>query len=99
MEEVKRVLSEIKRISSAEDMIVYALKREGTSDRVRGVNVCVIADTTDKTALEREIYLEIESDLAFYVMIYTPDEWENLLLDPQSYASRIAEKGREYGKA
>lgn len=99
MEELRAVLEEIRNISEAENLIVYGLKREGASDRVRGVSVCVIADTDDKTTLESRLYLEIESDIAFNVLIYTPAEWERLLLDPQSYASRIAEKGKEYGEA
>ena len=99
MDELKAVLEKIKSISNAENLIIYGLKREGLGDRVCGVSVCVIADTTDKTALESRLYLEIESDIAFGVLIYTPSEWERLLCDPQSYASRIAEKGREYGEA
>lgn len=99
MDELKAVLDEIRSISNAENLIVYGLKREGASERVRGVSVCVIADTDDKTALESRLYLEIESDIAFGVLIYTPSEWERLLSDPQSYASRIAEKGRAYGEA
>lgn len=99
MEELRSVLGEIRRISGAEKLVVYGMKREGAGERVRDVNVCVIADTADKAALERRLYLEIESDLAFDVIIYTPAEWEALTRDPQSYASRIAEKGREYGEA
>lgn len=80
-------------------MIVYGLKREGAGDRVRDVNVCVVCECEDKRMLERRLYLDIESEISFDVILYTPDEWAALLDDPQSYASRIAEKGREYGEA
>ncbi len=99
MEELHRLLSEIVRLSGAEKLIVYGLKREGAGDRVRDVDVCVIADCEDKRLLERRLYLELESDISFDVILYTPEEWERLSADPQSYASRIAAKGREYGQA
>ena len=99
MDELKEVLAEVRRISRAERLIVYGLKREGAGERIRGVKVCVVADTRDKDALERELYLGIDGDVALDVLVYTPSEWETLLRDPQSYASRIAEKGREYVEA
>lgn len=99
MDELKEVLAEVRRISRAERLIVYGLKREGAGERICGVKVCVVADTRDKDALERELYLGIDGDVALDVLVYTPSEWETLLRDPQSYASRIAEKGREYVEA
>lgn len=99
MDELRALLDEIGRISQPERLIVYGLKREGAGERVRDVNVCVVCDCEDKRMLERKLYLGIESEISFDVIIYTPDEWAALLRDPQSYASRIAEKGREYGEA
>lgn len=99
MDELRQLLDEIGRISQPEHLIVYGLKREGAGDRVRDVNVCVVCDCEDKRMLERRLYLDIESEISFDVILYTPDEWTALLDDPQSYASRIAEKGREYGEA
>ena len=97
MNELSGILAEIRRISNAERLVVYGVKREG--ERVRDVDVCVIADTADKDALAHRLYLEIDSDISFDVLIYTPQEWSALLADPQSYASRIAEKGQAYGEA
>lgn len=97
MNELSTVLAEIRRIANAERLVVYGVKHEG--EHVRDVDVCVIADTDDKDALAHRLYIEIDSDIAFDVLIYTPQEWSMLLADPQSYASRIAEKGRAYGEA
>ncbi len=99
MDELRALLSGIGRLSGAEKLIVYGMKREGAGDRVRDVDVCVVADCEDKRSLERRIYLELESEISFDVIIYTPEEWAALTADPQSYASRILAKGKVYGEA
>lgn len=97
MNELGIVLGEIRRIAGAERLVVYSVKQEG--GRVSGASICVVAATDDKDTLAHRLYLEIDSDISFDVLIYTPEEWSALLADPQSYASRIAEKGQAYGEA
>ncbi|MCL2084486.1 MAG: hypothetical protein FWH06_04415, partial [Oscillospiraceae bacterium] len=55
--------------------------------------LCVVADADDKESVEHMIYLDAECDISYNLLLYTPDEWAELTLDPQSYASRIVQKG------
>ncbi len=98
MNEFEKLLSELQRRSAAEKLIVYGIKRVGAGERVREVSVCIVADCADKQALLNSLYLDIESEIAFDLLVYTPSEWAELSADPQSYASRIAEKGQIYGE-
>jgi hypothetical protein len=55
--------------------------------------LCIIAEAEDKSAAERRIYLEIDCDIPFDILLYTPDEWETLTAIPTSFASKIRATG------
>lgn len=93
MEELERIENEILRLCRPQKMILFGQKKFVSTDRVRDVDICLVMDTRDKLAAEKKIYLGIDSDISFDLVIYTPAEWEEMLREPQSFASRILEKG------
>lgn len=93
MDELIRIREEITAICRPEKIILFGEKKVVSTGKTGEAKFCIVADATDKEALEKKLYLEIESDISFDIIVYTPAEWENLLEDPQSYASRIREKG------
>lgn len=74
-------------------IIMFGQKMDYANDEIRDISLCVIVDTDDKEELENTIFLNVDYDMSFNLLIYTPEEWSRLIPDPQSYAHRITEKG------
>jgi hypothetical protein len=55
--------------------------------------LCIIAEVEEKSAAEHRIYLEIDCDIPFDILLYTPAEWETLTAIPTSFASKICATG------
>lgn len=86
--EVASVVDEIVRLLRPDRVYLYNQKFSVTGDTT-SFKVCVIADLADKDAAEREIYLGIDSDVPFDVILYTPKEWSQLCRNPDSFARKI----------
>lgn len=92
LDSIRRVASEIEEGVHPEHIILFNQKT-GVAGRLLSFKLCVVVDTDDKTAVEKRIYLGIESDTPFDVVIYTPAEWNELVNTPHSFASVINETG------
>ena len=68
-------------------------RRVGLQNNTTSFKLCAILETPDKACTEHEIYMNIDSTIPFDVLVYTPAEWEGLLADNTSFASRIKENG------
>jgi hypothetical protein len=68
-------------------------KRENHKGQVTAFKLCVIAEIDDKPAAERAIYLGIDSEVPFDILLYTPPEWEELTRRDASFAGKIIEMG------
>jgi hypothetical protein len=55
--------------------------------------LCIVLETADKHAAETELYMQIDCDVPFDLLMYTPREWEALLAQPGSFAGRIRRTG------
>lgn len=77
---------------SPEKIILFNRKQNVSGD-TRSFKLCVIKETQDKEDMERRVYLEIECEVPFDVLIYTPEEWAALSAEPESFAHRILAKG------
>lgn len=51
--------------------------------------LCVVGDFKDKEAAEKEMYLEIDSEIPFDLVLYTQKEWNQLLEVKTSFARKI----------
>lgn len=76
-----------------EKVILHGAKRGLTSGRLKTANLCIVVPDCDKKALLRRLYLELPLDFQVNINLYTHDEWAELIDDPDSYVSWIAEKG------
>lgn len=91
-ENVKTVCDRIIRDFSPHNLFLFSLKRS-PSGEAKSFKVCVVLDTKDKAAAEKRIYLDIDSEIPFDVLVYTPDEWSALLREEHSFVRRITEEG------
>ena len=69
-------------------------QRIGACGQTSGFKLCVILSTQDKAKVERDIYLHIDCEIPFDVIIYTPEEWEALASRPDSFACKIKQTGK-----
>ena len=93
MDAAMEISREICALCNLEKIIVFGQKSSMNSDAIRDVSLCLIADTDDKETLENTIYMSVDHDVSFNLLIYTPEEWNSLTLDIQSYAFRVVKKG------
>ena len=89
---VQRLAAEIRALCSPEKIYLYHAKFD-LNQQVTSFKICVVAETGDKAALERRIYLELDCDIPYDLSLYTPEEWEACMKNPHSFAVTIREKG------
>lgn len=89
---VKRLSEEIRALCSPEKIYLYHAKFD-LRQEMTSFKICLVVDTEDKSALERRIYLELDCDLPYDLVLYTPEEWEACMQNPYSFAGTIREKG------
>jgi hypothetical protein len=77
----------------APDQIYLYNQRINSKNEVSSFKLCVVADVADKFAAEHDIYLEIDSDIPFDVLIYTTQEWEELTRISTTFAYKISQTG------
>jgi len=72
--------------------------RVGASGESTAFKLCVVAPMEDKQEVEQYAYLEIDSEIPFDLLLYTPEEWQHLTYRDSSFAHRIQQTGTKlYG--
>lgn len=93
-DEIKSVAQQIKKMTDVKKIMLFHTKNN-VHGNLSGFKMCVITDTADKVMLELKIYREIESDIPFDVVIYTPHEWECLSAENGTFAHKVEKTGCE----
>ncbi len=91
--EIEAILEGILTHCAPKSVILYGEKRSLSSGCIKALDFCVILPEVDKPALLHELYLSIDAEVPFNVLLYTCEEWEELTRDFSSYASAICKKG------
>lgn len=73
--------------------IILFNKKVSTDGALSSFKLCVILDTDDVLATEQKIYLALDFDLPYDILVYTPAEWDKYSTDPDSFASHVNQKG------
>jgi predicted nucleotidyltransferase len=89
---IKTVCDSIVDMLDPLEIILFSVKR-GSDGREKSFKLCVVVDTADKLEAEKRIYLGVDSDVPFDVLVYTPEEWDELTAQSNSFARRISEEG------
>ena len=91
--EIAFICDEIKRLFVIEKLIVFGVKRREIDNGVTDLDICVVCEHDDKNVWLKKAYLEIDSDIPFDIFLYTPSQWEEMIKQSESFASRILRKG------
>lgn len=86
--EVALVVDGIVRLLNPRQIYLYN-QRFSVAGATTAFKLCVVADMADKASAERDIYLDIDSEVPFDVILYTPAEWKRLCDSPDSFARKI----------
>ena len=74
---------------------IYVFNQKSSpSGEVTAVKLCVIVPGGDPRETESRLYVQLESDLPFDLLVYTQEEWHRLLQTRLSFARHIRETGR-----
>lgn len=74
--------------------IVLFNKKHDLFDNLTSFKLCVVVpDDIDTNELECTLYLELECENPFDVLLYKESEWHNLIVDETSFAGKILKTG------
>lgn len=90
--EISHVAGQIVQMVQPQRIYLYKQRTSASGDTT-GFKLCVVGSFESKAAAERDIYLNIDCDVPYDVILYTADEWERLCGRTYSFASRIARMG------
>jgi len=74
-------------------IMLFGEKKNVSSPALKSADFLIVIENGDKTSLMRRIYLNVDSEIPFNLLIHTKAEWDELVLDPYSFASQIQKKG------
>lgn len=91
--QIKHILSHILEHCDPCTVILYGEKHALATGEIKSLDFCIILPEVDKPSLTHKLYLAIESDIPFQVLLYSCREWQTLIQDATSYATAIRKKG------
>lgn len=75
------------------EKIILFNQKQGLNGRISAFKLCVIADGNRPGVVEGMIYLAVDCDIPYDVLVYPPAEWEMLSAAADSFAGRINRNG------
>ncbi|MFQ8599345.1 MAG: hypothetical protein ACLSAP_01260 [Oscillospiraceae bacterium] len=94
---IQEIIGQIVRIVPVQAIYLFS-RKVNLQGETSSFKLCVISDGESKNGVERSIYLGVDCDLPFDVVVYTPAEWERHLQNPHSFAAQVLMKGQKlYG--
>lgn len=70
-------------------VILFGSQAKGTARKNSDIDLCVIKNTDNKRELLTDMYLNIDSNKPFDIILYTEEEWEQCIKDSASFARLI----------
>ena len=83
---------EIVRLLKPECIILFSRKQD-TQGGLTAVKLCVVISGGDARKAEQQLYMQLDAEMPFDILVYTKEEWERLLATPLSFAGRIRQMG------
>lgn len=87
-----RLRDEIIRLASPNRILLFSHKQYPDGG-LSAVKLCVVIGEGDPLAVERELYVHIDADLPYDLLVYGQADWDRLLHSQNSFARRIQQTG------
>lgn len=91
---IDSVCTRVHALLHPEKIIVFNVKTSGAV--VTSFKICVVCACCDPRQAEHDIYMHVDCDVPFDALVYTAPQWNALLSQPTSFASRINAMGDVY---
>ena len=75
------------------EIILFGSVAKGIFRDDSDIDLCIIINTINKRELLTNMYVDIESNIPFDLVLYTIDEWNNCINDTSSFAYSIIKTG------
>lgn len=75
------------------EIILFGSLAKGTFRNTSDIDLCIIKDTSNKRELSTKMYIEIDSEIPFDLILYTFEEWNYCKDDKSSFAYSIINTG------
>lgn len=89
---IKTVVDQIVYNFSPQKIILFSSKQDLVGETI-SFKLCVILDSEDKFSVERDIYINTDSEIPFDIVVYTQKEYANLINNETSFANKINNMG------
>jgi len=76
-----------------EKIILFGSYAKGTFHKDSDINLCIVAETDNKTETLSDMYSDIKSDRPFDIILYTPEESARCIRVSYSFAFQINRDG------
>lgn len=90
---LSRLCDDIVRICDPMQLILFNEKHKPCGV-LSSVKLCAVIENGDAQQIERRLYIEVESELPFDILVYTKEQWNKLVKNRLSFASSISKSGR-----
>lgn len=87
------LVEELITLCHPEKIYVFSYKMN-LQGEIISFKLCVVAETPNKHTLEQQIYLTLDCEIPYDVVVYTDEEWEIYSQNTLSFARSISEKGQ-----
>ncbi|WP_094546351.1 nucleotidyltransferase domain-containing protein [Petroclostridium xylanilyticum] len=91
--DIDRIKDQIISHYAPSKIILFGSQAKGTATSKSDIDLCIIKDTDNKKELLTDMYLNVESNKPFDLLLYTTDEWYDCVNDTTSFAYLINKKG------
>jgi len=95
---LREFAKKITAICTPDEIFLFSHKT-GQDGLLISFKLCIVVSECDSEELENRLYLDLESDVPFDLLVYSKSEWEMLLKKGDSFASQIKRTGRVLNEA
>jgi uncharacterized protein len=97
--EIEMIKNDIVNKYNPKRIMLFGSQAKGTARTKSDIDLCIVKDTDNKKDLIMDMYINIEAEKPFDLLLYTEKEWEKNLKDKLSFAYLINKQGVEiYGR-
>ncbi|GHU57312.1 hypothetical protein FACS1894132_14900 [Clostridia bacterium] len=92
MDIITAVVNEITDTVSVEKIFLISKKLD-VAGQLQSFKLCVIINAESVSQAEEKLYMQIDCDISFDLVLYKTDEWDKLVNDIGSFAWKIFSSG------
>jgi hypothetical protein len=94
LENIDKIIQEIRKIIQVKKIILISKKLD-ISGEITSFKLCIVLaeNNVSVSEIEQSLYMEIDSDISFDLVLYTNNEWDELKDSTGSFAWKINTSG------